>query len=52
MAFYRSGQLEKAREGLAKVLTSGLIPPAMAKTIEKHIADINNTLAGRQSRRP
>ena len=52
MAFYRSGQLEKARAGLTRVLRSGLIPPAMAKTIEKHLADINNTLAGRQSRRP
>jgi sugar lactone lactonase YvrE len=44
MAFYRTGQLEKAREGLTKVLRSGLIPPAMAKTIEKHLADINKTL--------
>ena len=52
MAFYRSGQLVKARAGLTRVLNSGLIPPAMAKTIEKHLADINNTLAGRQSRQP
>ena len=52
MAFYRSGQLEKARAGLTRVLRSGLIPPAMAKTIEKHLADINNTLAGRQGKRP
>jgi DNA-binding beta-propeller fold protein YncE len=44
MAFYRTGQLEKAREGLTKVLRSGLIPPAMAKTIEKNLADINKTL--------
>jgi len=44
MAFYRSGNFEKAREGLTKVLHSGLIPPAMAKTIEKYLADINNTL--------
>jgi len=52
MAFYRAGQLEKARDGLTRVLRSGLIPPAMAKTIEKLLADINNTLAARQSKRP
>lgn len=44
MAFYRTGNLEKARDGLARVLRSGLIPPAMAKTIEKYLADINQTL--------
>ena len=52
MAFYRTGQLEKARDGLTRVLRSGLIPPAMAKTIENCLVDINNTLAGRQSKRP
>ena len=52
MAFYRTGQLEKARDGLTRVLRSGLIPPAMAKTIENYLADINNTLAARQSKRP
>jgi sugar lactone lactonase YvrE len=52
MAFYRAGQLEKARDGLTRVLRSGLIPPAMAKTIEKHLADINNTLAARQGKWP
>jgi len=44
MALYRTGQLEKAREGLTRVMRSGLIPPAMAKTIEKYLADINKTL--------
>ncbi|MHC4322896.1 MAG: 6-bladed beta-propeller [Planctomycetota bacterium] len=44
MAFYRTGQLEKAREGLTRVLRSGLIPPAMARTIENYLADINKTL--------
>ena len=44
MAFYNSGQLEKAREGLVKVLKSGLIPPAMAKTVEQYLVDIENTL--------
>ena len=44
MAFYRAGNLEKARNGLTRVLNSGLIPPAMAKTIEKYLADINKTL--------
>jgi len=45
MAFYRAGQLEKAREGLVKVLKSGLIPPAMARTIKNDLADIDNRLA-------
>jgi len=44
MAFYRAGNLQKARDGLTKVLNSGLIPPAMAKTIEKYLANIDNTL--------
>jgi len=44
MALYRAGNLEKARDGLTKVLRSGLIPPAMAKTIEKRLANINATL--------
>jgi hypothetical protein len=43
MTFYNAGQLVKAREGLVKVLKSGLIPPAMAKTIEQYLVDINNT---------
>jgi len=47
MAFYRAGNLEKARDGLTRVLRSGLIPPAMAKTIEKYLADINKTLSKR-----
>lgn len=44
MAFYNGGQLEKARGGLVKVLKSGLIPPAMAKTVEQYLAAIDNTL--------
>jgi len=44
MALYRAGNLEKAREGLTRVLRSGLIPPAMAKSIEKNLASINDTL--------
>jgi len=51
MAFYRNGQLEKARDGLTRVLRSGTIPPAMAKTIENYLADINNTLSRKQNRR-
>jgi DNA-binding beta-propeller fold protein YncE len=51
MAFFRAGQFEKAREGLVKVLNSGLIPPAMAKTIQNDLADIDNRLAkSRQER--
>jgi len=52
MAFYRTGQLEQARDGLTRVLRSGSIPPVMAKTIENYLVDINNTLAARQSTRP
>ncbi|MBL7187937.1 MAG: hypothetical protein ISS70_16565 [Phycisphaerae bacterium] len=44
-AFYRSGRFEKAREGYETVLASGLIPPAMAKTIDDRLADINNRAA-------
>jgi len=44
MALYRAGQFEKARDGLTKVWRSGLIPPAMAKTIEKYLADINKKI--------
>ncbi|MFH1884670.1 MAG: hypothetical protein ABIL62_18385 [Planctomycetota bacterium] len=52
MAFYRAGQLEKAREGLVKVLNSDSIPPVMARTIKNYLADIDNTLAKRKSTRP
>jgi sugar lactone lactonase YvrE len=52
MAFYRAGEFEKAREGLTRVQTSGLIPPAMAKTIENRLADIDRILKQRQNRRP
>ncbi len=45
ITFYHAGQLEKAREGLVKVLKSGLIPAAMAKTIRGYLLDIDDTLA-------
>jgi predicted CXXCH cytochrome family protein len=44
MAFYRTGQLTKAREGFVKILKSGLIPESMAKTIRGYISDIDNSL--------
>ncbi len=44
-ALYRGGQFEKAKEGYETVLKSGLIPAAMAKTIENRLADINNRAA-------
>ena len=44
-ALYRSGRFEKAKEGYETVLKSGLIPAAMAKTIENRLADINNRAA-------
>jgi DNA-binding beta-propeller fold protein YncE len=52
IALYRAGQLEKAREGLVKVLNSDSIPPVMVKTIKNYLADIDNTLAKRKSTRP
>ena len=52
IAFYRAGQLDKAREGLVKVLNSGSIPPVMVKTIKNYLVDIDNTLAKRKSARP
>ncbi|KPK42454.1 MAG: hypothetical protein AMJ65_07600 [Phycisphaerae bacterium SG8_4] len=42
---YRSGQFEKAKEGYETVLKSGLIPPAMAKTVKSRLAEINNRAA-------
>jgi len=52
IALYRAGQLEKAREGLVKVLNSGSIPPVMVKTIKNYLVDIDNTLAKRRNNRP
>ncbi|MFB0552797.1 MAG: 6-bladed beta-propeller [Phycisphaerae bacterium] len=52
IALYRAGQLEKAREGLVKVLNSGSIPPVMVKTIKNYLVDIDNTLAKRRNTRP
>jgi len=49
---YRSGQLQEARNGFVTVLRSGLIPPAMEKTIENFLVDIENTLAARRSTQP
>jgi predicted CXXCH cytochrome family protein len=48
MAFYRTGQLTKAREGFVKILKSGSVPEAMAKTIRGYISDIDNKLAGNE----
>ena len=52
VGLYRSGQLEEARKGFVTVLRSGLIPPAMEKTIENYLADIDNTLTRRRSTQP
>lgn len=49
MAFYRTGQLIRAREGFIKILNSGLIPESMAKTIRGYVSDIDNSLAGNQT---
>ena len=44
MAFYRTGQLLKAREGFVNILKSGLIPESVAKTIQGYISDIDKSL--------
>jgi len=44
MKLYHSGQLAKAREGLAEVVASGLIPAAMKETIEGHLVQIDTML--------
>lgn len=49
---YRNGRLEQARDGFVVVLRSGLIPPAMEKTIENYLADIDSNLAGKRNTRP
>jgi len=48
MNYYRTGQLEKAREGFIEVINSGLIPPPMAKTLQGYIARIDSILGPRQ----
>jgi general secretion pathway protein D len=48
MNYYRTGQLEKAREGFIQVINSGLIPPPMAKTLQGYIARIDSILGPRQ----
>lgn len=50
--FYRAGQFEKAREGFVEVLNSGLIPKAMARTIEGYLMDIEETMASKQNNQP
>lgn len=45
MAFYRTGQLLRAREGFVRILESGLIPESVARTIRSYISDIDNSLA-------
>ena len=45
MDLYREGKLAEAREGLARVLKSGLIPAPMAKTIRGYLLDLDKRLA-------
>ena len=49
MAFYRTGQHIRAKEGFIKILNSGLIPESMVKTIQGYISDIDNSLAGNET---
>ena len=49
---YREGRLQEARKGFVTVLNSGLIPPAMEKTIENYLADIDDALAKERGIQP
>ena len=49
---YREGKLEDARKGFTTVLNSGLIPPAMEKTMKNYLADIDDALTRRRGIRP
>ena len=46
MAYYRDGQLRRARDGFVEVLNSRLIPAEMENTVRNYIADIDRKLAG------
>ncbi len=46
MAYYRDGQLRRARDGFVEVLNSRLIPMEMENTIRNYVADIDRKLAG------
>lgn len=46
MAYYRDGQLRRARDGFVEVLNSRLIPAEMENTIRSYVADIDRKLAG------
>ena len=48
-AYYRDGQLLRAREGFVEILNTGLIPDSMAKTIRSYISDIDNSMAGNRT---
>ena len=45
MDLYRGGKLVQAREGLVRVLESGLIPAAMGRAIRGYLLDIEKRLA-------
>lgn len=52
MTFYRAGHLEEARAGFVEVLQSGLIPPPMAQTLKRYLADIDQRLKREPGGRP
>ncbi|MDT8303576.1 MAG: hypothetical protein RQ760_19000, partial [Sedimentisphaerales bacterium] len=43
-ALYYTGQYAKAREGFVEVISSGLLPPALSKTVEGYVAQIDQRL--------
>ncbi len=44
IGYYRSGQLEKAREGFIKVAASKSVPEPMMETVRNYLAQIDNSL--------
>ncbi|MHC4517079.1 MAG: NHL repeat-containing protein [Planctomycetota bacterium] len=52
MAFYRAGRLQEARAGFVEVIESGMIPPAMRRTLEGYLRDIDSRLKDEQGTRP
>lgn len=52
MAFYRAGRLQEARAGFVEVIESGMIPPAMRRTLEGYLADIDSRLEEEPGTRP
>jgi tetratricopeptide (TPR) repeat protein len=47
LRLYQSGRLEEAREGFVEVINSGRVPPAMVKTLQGYLKQIDNVLSSK-----